>query len=178
MFYRRFVSLFDNLGVTFFRIGLSISPPTVFLRRNMVFFCRRQPSAVAATAVVCGLPGSWVSRIPRSNAPPRALRHANRPPEECAHMNICVRCSACDGLTRTNATLAFTRYLFTSSLLCMNQQSFCSPPPNRNAHYYNTIGRLLRYTLRPPQLPLCMPSTIQYWQWQYLVKAKRYSVTA
>ena len=43
----------------------------------------------------CGLRGTWVSRIPRGDAPPRVLRHANRPSEACAHMNICVRCGAC-----------------------------------------------------------------------------------
>jgi len=45
---------------------------------------------------------------------------------------------------RTTRSLAFTRYSFTSSLLCMNQSSFYCP-----SHYCNTIARLL-YNIRPP----------------------------
>jgi hypothetical protein len=40
--------------------------------------------------------GVLISRIPRGDAPPRAPRQANRPSEACAHMNICVRRSACE----------------------------------------------------------------------------------
>jgi len=54
-------------------------------------------------AAVCGLRGCWISRIPRGDAPPRAPRHANRPSEACAHMNICVRCGACGGWRRRHA---------------------------------------------------------------------------
>jgi len=38
-------------------------------------------------------------------------------------------------------------------------------------HYCNTIRRILRDLRRPPRPPVCMPYTIQYWQWQYRVKA-------
>ena len=61
--------------------------------------------------------------------------------------------------------LAFTRYCFTSRLMCMNQSSF-TPPPARphGPHYYTTVARRLR-NIRPrtDPPPLCMSYTIQYW---------------
>jgi len=42
----------------------------------------------------------------------------------------------------------------------------------------STIARLLGniyITPHPPPPPLCMPYTIQYWSWQYLVKAKTHT---
>jgi len=38
-------------------------------------------------------------------------------------------------------------------------------------HCCNTIARPLGNTQPPTRIPLCMPYTIQYWQWQYRVKA-------
>jgi len=68
--------------------------------------------------------------------------------------------------------LAFTRYSFTSSRLCTSQSSFHSsgPPalPTLLQYYCTAIGQ---YTtpLRPP---FGISYTIQYWRWQYRVKAK------
>ena len=67
--------------------------------------------------------------------------------------------------------LAFTRYGFTSRLLCTNQSSvYCPLPPALRAllQYYCTS--MEQYTT-PPRPTFCMAYTIQYWQWQYRVKA-------
>jgi len=44
------------------------------------------------------------------------------------------------------------------------------PPHLQRLPYCNTNARPLR-NIRPPPPPLCMPYTIQYWWWQYRVKA-------
>ena len=73
---------------------------------------------------------------------------------------------------RVKGKLAFTRYSFTSRLLCTNQSSFYSPPlaalPTLLTYYWTTIAQ---YTTLP-RLPRCVPYTIQYWQGQYRVMIK------
>ena len=50
--------------------------------------------------------------------------------------------------------LAFTRYCFTSRLLCTNQSSNDRPPAHLHcSHYFNTIASLLRNIRRPPPAP-------------------------
>jgi len=68
---------------------------------------------------------------------------------------------------------AFTRYSSTSRLLCTNQSSSCCPPPTHLhcPHYYtNHCTAFAPYTTTP-RPPMCIPYTIQYWHWQYRVKA-------
>ena len=67
--------------------------------------------------------------------------------------------------------LAFTRYCFTSSRECTNQSSFYSsgPPalPTLLQYYCTAIGQYPT----PHPTPLVHAIHIQYWQWQYRVKA-------
>jgi len=68
--------------------------------------------------------------------------------------------------------LAFTRYCFTSRLLCTNQSSLyraLSPAPPALLQYYCTS---ICAITTPPRPPFCMAYSIQYWQLQYRVKAK------
>jgi len=67
--------------------------------------------------------------------------------------------------------LAFTRYLFTPKLSCTSQSSCYCPLHQHCSRYCNTFARLTRNIRPPARPPLCMPYTIQYWQWQYRVKA-------
>ena len=68
--------------------------------------------------------------------------------------------------------LAFTRYAFTSRLLCRNQPSlYCLLPPaspTRLQYYCNTN---VQYST-PFRPPICTLYTIQYCALQYRVKAK------
>jgi len=58
-----------------------------------------------------------------------------------------------------NLNLAFTRYSFTSKLLCTIQSSFSCPPPHVQCpHCCNTIARPLRNE-RPPSDPPCVRHT-------------------
>ena len=69
--------------------------------------------------------------------------------------------------------LAFTRYSFTSRLLCTKQLYPFLPPAYLHCPpWCNTIARLLDSIRFPFQPPVCLLYTIQYWQSQYLVKAK------
>jgi len=67
--------------------------------------------------------------------------------------------------------LAFTRYSFTLRHLCTNQPSlYCIPPlalPTIVQYYCTAIGQ----HTTPHGHPLRVSYTIQYWQWQYRVKA-------
>jgi len=67
--------------------------------------------------------------------------------------------------------LAFTRYCFTLQLLCGSQSTFIAPSHLHCPHYCNTIARLLRKIRRPPDPPFVCYKIIQYWKWQYRVKA-------
>ena len=53
----------------------------------------------------------------------------------------------------------------------------CPPPHLHCPHFCNTVARLLPKIRRHPQPPFCMSYTIQYWLWQYLVKAKTFCGT-
>jgi len=68
--------------------------------------------------------------------------------------------------------LAFTRYSFTTRLLCTNQSSFYRPrPPAFPTRLQYDRTHIAQYT--PPPTPLLrLLFTIQHWQWQYRVKAK------
>jgi len=82
----------------------------------------------------------------------------------------------CLGMGRclSGYTLAFTRYCFASKLYHGSPSSlYASTPLAKPAlllYYRTTIGQ---YT-PSCRAPFCMPWTIQYWWWQYRVKAKVY----
>jgi len=60
-------------------------------------------------------------------------------------------------------TLAFTRYCFTSRLLCTNQPSFyCTLPPALPTLLQYDCTTITQYTTRP-RLFLCILFTIRYW---------------
>jgi len=73
---------------------------------------------------------------------------------------------------RVQTGFAFTRYCFASKLYCGSQSSFYCPSPlvkpTLLQYYCTTIAQ---YT-PSHRHPFCMPCTIQYWLWQYRVKAK------
>jgi len=73
---------------------------------------------------------------------------------------------------RVGGRLAFTRYSFTSKLLSTNQSTFYCPAHLHRPHDCNTLLDYCAIYDPPPRLPFCMPYTIQYWQYQYRVKAK------
>jgi len=68
--------------------------------------------------------------------------------------------------------LAFTRYSFTSKRLCTNPSSFYRLPPRAMPTLLQYDCATIAQYMTPIRPPLCMPYTIQYWQWQYRVKAK------
>ena len=68
--------------------------------------------------------------------------------------------------------MAFTRYCYTVRLLCTNLSFVYCPLPFASPallQYYCTT--IPQYTT-PPRPTFCITYTIQYWQWQYRVKAK------
>ena len=68
--------------------------------------------------------------------------------------------AACARNRRGMLALAFTRYCFTSRLMCMNRSSFIAPPPSALPallHYYCTTIAQFTNHHRPP---VCMPYTI------------------
>jgi len=97
--------------------------------------------------------------------PPTPSLHAR-------HHTILVMAISCKGHRGGTLRLAFTRDLFSPKLSCTSQSCLYCPLHLHCSRYCNTITRLMR-SMRPPTLPsVCMPYTIQYWQWQYLVRVK------
>ena len=78
----------------------------------------------------------------------------------------------------TAPSLAFTRYSFTSKLLCTSESSLSCPSPSALPtllqYYCTTIAQYMT----PPPPPFCMPYTIQNCYWQYPVKANPQRHTA
>jgi len=65
-----------------------------------------------------------------------------------------------------------TRYCFTTRLMRTNQSSvYCLPPPALPTLLHDYFTTIAQYTI-PLRPASCMPYTIQYWSWQYRVKAK------
>jgi len=61
------------------------------------------------------------------------------------------------------------------SFLALVNHPVIAPLHLHCSHDCNTIARLMR-NIRPPTRPfLCMPYNIQYWRWQYRVKAKAFT---
>jgi len=67
--------------------------------------------------------------------------------------------------------LTFTRYVFTPKLSCTSQSSCYCPLHLHCSHDCDTTARLMRNIRPPHRLPLCLPYTIQHWQWQYRANA-------
>jgi len=68
--------------------------------------------------------------------------------------------------------LAYTRYSFTSRLLCTNQSFVYCPSHLHRPYGCNTIAILMRYSRPASYPPVFTPHTIQYCALQYRVKAK------
>jgi len=65
---------------------------------------------------------------------------------------------------------AFTRYCLPSKLYCVSQSSCYASPHLQPILLEYSCTTIAQHT--PPHRPLlCMPYTIQYWWWQYRVKA-------
>jgi len=87
-------------------------------------------------------------------------------------LRLCFRGSCC--CSSRGVALAFTRHASTSSRLGTNQSFFHSSRPPALAtllqYYCTTVGQYMT----PPRPPVCMLYTVQYWLYQYRVKAKRH----
>ena len=70
--------------------------------------------------------------------------------------------------------LALTRYCLTSKLDCGSPSSFYCPPTCK-AYPIAIILHAHFAIYAPHRPPVCMPYTIQYWLWQYRLKANSFS---
>jgi len=107
------------------------------------------------------------ARLSERGAPPPVSFHSALP-KVCISYRI--------GLTQLSERGAPTACPLQGIVLprgsCARINRLLLPPPHPHSpHDCTTTARLLR-NIRPPHRPLfCMPYTVQYWLWQYRVKA-------